>query len=47
VVATVVETTETFRDGQSDGTPQTENLRVQYTLIRKDGKWFVQDWQVQ
>lgn len=47
VVATVTETTETFRDGQSDGTPQTENLRVQYTLIRKDGKWFVQDWQVQ
>lgn len=47
VVATVTETTETFRDGKSDGTPQTENLRVQYTLIRKDGKWFVQDWQVQ
>ncbi|MGQ9869623.1 IMS domain-containing protein [Leptodesmis sp.] len=47
VMATVTETTETFRDGKSDGTPQTENLRVQYTLIRKDGKWFIQDWQVQ
>lgn len=47
VVATVSETTETFRDGKSDGAAQTENLRVQYTLIRKDGKWFIQDWQVQ
>lgn len=47
VIANVTETTETFRDGKADGTAQTENLRVQYTLIRKDGKWFVQDWQVQ
>lgn len=47
VIATVSETTETFRDGKADGAAQTENLRVQYTLIRKDGKWFVQDWQVQ
>lgn len=47
VIANVTETTETFRNGKADGAAQTEQLRVQYTLVRKDGKWKIQDWQVQ
>ncbi|MBF2027542.1 MAG: DUF4101 domain-containing protein [Oscillatoriales cyanobacterium C42_A2020_001] len=47
VVANVTETTETFRNGKADGAAQTEQLRVQYNLIRKDGKWRIQDWQLQ
>jgi hypothetical protein len=47
VLANVSETTETYRDGKLEGAAQTEALRVQYTLIRKDGKWRIQDWQIQ
>ncbi len=47
VIANVTETTETFRNGKADGAAQTEQLRVQYTLVRKDGKWRIQDWQLQ
>lgn len=47
VVANVTETTETFRNGKADGAAQSEQLRVQYNLIRKDGKWRIQDWQLQ
>ncbi len=47
ILANVTETTETFRDGKTAGAPQSEQLRVQYNLIRKDGKWRIQDWQLQ
>jgi len=47
VIANVTETTETYRNGKASGTPQTEQLRVQYNLLRKDGKWRIQDWQLQ
>ncbi len=46
VVANVKETTEIFRSGKVDGSPQTDNLRVQYNLVRRDGKWRIQDWQM-
>ncbi|PZV13753.1 MAG: molecular chaperone DnaJ [Leptolyngbya sp.] len=46
VVADVKETTEIYRNGKVDGSPQTDNLRVQYNLVRKDGKWRIQDWQM-
>ena len=46
VVANVKETTEIYRNGKVDGSPQTDNLRVQYNLVRKDGKWRIQDWQM-
>ncbi len=46
VVANVKETTEIFRNGKVDGSPQTDNLRVQYNLVRRDGKWRIQDWQM-
>jgi hypothetical protein len=45
IIANVSETTETHRDGKA-GSPQTEQLRVQYNLIQKDGKWRIQDWQI-
>jgi len=46
IVANVSESTETYRNGKASGSPQTEQLRVQYNLIRKDGKWRIQDWQI-
>jgi hypothetical protein len=46
VVADVKETTEIYRNGKIDGSPQTDNLRIQYNLVRKDGKWRIQDWQM-
>ncbi len=46
VVAGVKETTEIYRNGKVEGSPQTDNLRVQYNLVRKDGKWRIQDWQM-
>ncbi|MDX2229847.1 MAG: IMS domain-containing protein [Leptolyngbyaceae cyanobacterium bins.349] len=46
VIANVSETTETYRDSKPSGAPQTEQLRVQYNLVRKDGKWRIQDWQI-
>ncbi|MEX0270363.1 IMS domain-containing protein [Leptolyngbyaceae cyanobacterium UHCC 1019] len=46
VVADVKETTEIYRNGKVDGSPQTDNLRVQYNLVRRDGKWRILDWQV-
>jgi hypothetical protein len=47
VVADVTETSEPYRDGQVEAAPETDNLRVQYTLVFKDGKWWIQDWAVQ
>lgn len=47
IIANVSEATATYRDGKASGAPQTEQLRVQYSLIRKDGKWRIQDWQLQ
>lgn len=47
VTANVTEGTETFRNGKADGAIQTEQLRIQYTLVRKDGKWKIQDWVLQ
>lgn len=47
ILANVTEKTETFRDGKTAGAPQSEQLRVQYNLVRKDGKWRIQDWQLQ
>lgn len=47
VVAEVSETSEPFRDGQAEAASETDNLRVQYTLVFKDGKWWIQDWAVQ
>ncbi|MDX2241860.1 MAG: IMS domain-containing protein [Leptolyngbyaceae cyanobacterium bins.302] len=46
VIASVSETTETYRNGKASGSPQTEQLRVQYSLVQKDGKWRIQDWQI-
>lgn len=46
IVANVTETTETYRDGKVSGAAETEQLRVQYNLVRKDGKWRIQDWQI-
>ncbi|NJP09857.1 MAG: DUF4101 domain-containing protein [Leptolyngbyaceae cyanobacterium RU_5_1] len=46
VIAEVTETTETYREGKLDGSSQTENLRVQYNLVRKEGRWRIQDWQI-
>lgn len=46
VVADVKETTKIYRNGKVDGSPQTDNLRVQYNLVRRDGKWRIQDWQM-
>lgn len=47
VVAEVSETSEPYRDGQAEAAPETDNLRVQYILVFKDGKWWIQDWTVQ
>ncbi len=46
VIANVKETTEIYRNGKVEGSPQTDNLRVQYNLVRRDGKWLIQTWQV-
>ncbi|MBM0742117.1 DUF4101 domain-containing protein [Phormidium sp. CLA17] len=46
VVADVKETTEIYRNGAVEGSPQTDSLRVQYNLVRKDGEWRIQDWQM-
>lgn len=46
VTANVTETSELFRDGKAAGATETDQLRVQYRLIRKDGKWRIQDWQI-
>ncbi len=47
VLATVSEKTEKYRDGKLESPAQTDNLRIQYNLVRKDGKWRIQDWQLQ
>lgn len=46
IVANVTETTETFRDGKVASATQTDQLQVQYRLIRQDGKWRIQDWRL-
>jgi hypothetical protein len=46
VIANVKETTEIYRNGKIDGAAQTDNLRIQYNLVRKEGKWRIQDWQM-
>jgi hypothetical protein len=46
VVVLVSESAEIIKAGKSEGTPQSEDLRIQYNLIRKDGKWRIQDWQI-
>lgn len=46
VVADVKETTENYLNGKIDGSPETDNLRIQYNLVRRDGKWQIVDWQV-
>jgi hypothetical protein len=46
VVAVVSEKRETFRGNQSADTSPAEELRVQYNLVRREGKWRIQDWQV-
>jgi hypothetical protein len=47
VTAVVTETIQTHRGDKTDGAAQTEELRILYNLIRKDGKWKIQNWQLQ
>ncbi|MGI0485302.1 IMS domain-containing protein [Pantanalinema rosaneae CENA516] len=47
VIAEVSETLEPYRDGQAEAAPETDNLRVQYNLVFKDGQWWIQDWMLQ
>lgn len=46
VVAQVKETMELYRNGKVDGAAQTDDLKVQYNLVRQDGEWRIQGWQI-
>ena len=47
VDATVKESVEFYRNGESDpGASYSEEIRVQYQLIRQEGQWRIQDWSV-
>jgi ARC6-like, IMS domain/DnaJ domain len=46
IVALISEATEIFKAGKSEAPAQPENLRVQYNVVRKEGKWRIQDWQI-
>jgi len=46
IVAQVKETVELYRNGKVDGAAQTDDLKVQYNLVRQDGEWRIQGWQI-
>ncbi|MDJ1167941.1 IMS domain-containing protein [Roseofilum sp. BLCC_M154] len=47
VDATVNESVEFYRNGEVDrGASYSEEIRVQYQLIRQEGQWRIQDWSV-
>lgn len=45
VVADVSETTESYRNGELNKSTS-DDLRVEYSLLRQDGKWRIQTWKV-
>jgi hypothetical protein len=47
VDAAVKETAQFYREGQENTAKSyNENLRVQYDLVRQDGRWLIKDWTV-
>ncbi len=46
VLADVTEATEFYEGGQRQSAESSPNLRIEYSLLRKEGNWRIQNWKI-
>lgn len=46
ITASVRELSKTYQNNQSVGSPQTDDLRLRYTLVRQNNQWRISNWRL-